>query len=69
MDYSGKNAVKKYVQDNRKDLMKLIRQDDTFFRALAIAMLLEGGEEVDIEMAKRELELLSELDGDYDDLY
>lgn len=41
MDYFSTNAVKKYVQDNQKNLMKLIGQEYPSLRALAIALLFE----------------------------
>lgn len=69
MDYSDSTAAQKYVKENRKELMKLIRHEDTFIRALGFAVLLEGGDEMDTEMVKRELELLQKLDDEYDDLY
>lgn len=69
MEYSGSTAARQYVKENRKDLMKLIRHEDTFIRALGFAILLEGGDQMDIEMVKRELELLQKLDEEYDDLY
>ena len=69
MEYSGSEAARQYVKENRQDLMKLIRHEDTFIRALGFAILLEGGDQIDAEMVKRELELLQKIDDEYDDLY
>lgn len=69
MDYSNSTAAQEYVKENRKDLIKLIRHEDTFIRALGFAILLEGGDKMETEMVKRELELLQKLGDDYDDLY
>lgn len=66
MEYSDSAVVRKYVKENRKDVMKMIRHEDTFLRALGLAVLFEGGEEADIEMVKRELELLEEVGDDFD---
>lgn len=69
MEYSGQQKVRQYVKENREDLMKLVRHEETFLRALAFALLLEAGDDVDVKMAKRELELLEELDEEYDALF
>jgi len=37
--------------------MRLIRHEDSFIRALGFAILLEGGDEMAIELVKQELEL------------
>lgn len=66
MTYSDSAAVRTYVKENREDVMKLIRNEDTFLRALGFAVLFEGGDQTDIEMVKRELELLEEVGDDYD---
>lgn len=50
-----------YVQENRDDLMLLIQHGDEFIRTCALAVLIKGGDEADIEKAKRELELLQEV--------
>lgn len=59
-------AVGAFVRENRDEIMRLIRSDDTFLRAMGFAVLLTGGDEADVELVKRELELLQELDGEYD---
>lgn len=46
-----------YVQENRDLLVHLLMHgDDPFVRALAIAALIEYGNQVDIEDVQRELE-------------
>ncbi|MCL9815291.1 hypothetical protein [Natranaeroarchaeum aerophilus] len=68
VDYNSSTA-REYVKENRKELIKLIKHDDAFIRTLGLAVLIEAGDEGDIELAKRELELLQKLDDRYDDLY
>lgn len=68
VDYTSSTA-REYVKENRKELIKLIKHDDAFIRTLGLAVLIEAGDEGDIELAKRELELLQKLDDRYDDLY
>lgn len=69
MEYSDSVSLRKYVKENREELMKLVRHGDPFIRTLGLAALLEGGDKVDLKMAKRELELIEEIEGEYDDLY
>lgn len=66
MEYSDSAVVRKYVEENRKDVLKMIRHEDTFMRALGLAVLYEGGEKADIEIVKRELELLEEVGDEFD---
>lgn len=65
MEYSDSVAVAEYLEENREDVMKMIRHEDSFLRALGFAVLLEGGTTSDIEMTKRELELLEEVGDEY----
>jgi hypothetical protein len=55
----------KYVQENRDDLMYILKNGDRTLRVLALAVLLEGGREADIELVERELELLQEVDDEW----
>lgn len=66
MDYSGSAEVQKYLSENREDVMKMIRNEDEFLRALGFAILLEGGNKADTELVKRELEMIENLDEEYD---
>ena len=52
--------AQEYVQENRDDLMYLLKNGDETVRALAIAVLLKGGREGDVELVERELELYQE---------
>ena len=47
--------------------MEVLLNGDRTLRALAIAILLEGGDDPDIDLVKRELELFEELDEEYRD--
>lgn len=51
----------RYVQENREDLLYIMLNGDRTARALAMAVLVEGGESADIELVERELELMKEL--------
>ena len=53
-----------YVQEHRDDLMYLLRRGDPTIRALALYVLLEGGERNDWELVEREVELAQELGED-----
>lgn len=57
--------AQEYVKDHRDDLMFLLRNGDRTTRALAIAVLLEGGRDVDLELVERELELAQEVDEEW----
>lgn len=59
------DTMREYVKHNRDDLAHIVRfSDDTYLRAVAAALLTEGGEDPDIEQVKRELELALEVLGD-----
>lgn len=51
-----------FVSEHREDLMEILLNGDRTLRALAIAILLEGGDKADVDLVKRELELFEELD-------
>lgn len=50
-----------YLQNNRGDLMKLLKHGDPTLRALAIAVLLEAGTEAEIEEVQEELDLYKRI--------
>jgi hypothetical protein len=54
--------TQRYVRDNRDEILKMLKNGDQTLRVLAIAVLLEGGANEDIEKVRRELELLEEVD-------
>lgn len=58
-------AVTQYVQDSREDLMYLLKNGDRTTRMLALAVLLEGGQEADVALVEKELELLQEVDDEW----
>jgi hypothetical protein len=66
MEYSDSAVVREYIKENREDVLKMIQHEDTFLRALGFAVLFEGGDKTDIEMVKREMELLEEVEEDFD---
>jgi hypothetical protein len=52
-----------YVRNNRDTLVRIIKHgNDDFVRSLALAALVEFGEDPDIEKVRRELEKAAELD-------
>jgi hypothetical protein len=59
---SPPSGPKEFVDEHREELMEILLNGDRTLRALAIAILLEGGDDPDIELVKRELELFEELD-------
>jgi len=52
----------RYVDEHRDRLLNLIRHGDPFIRTLALATLVQGGGEGDIQVARQKLDLLAELD-------
>ena len=62
MTESSSTNATEFVNKNRQELMEVLLSGDKTLRALAIAILLEGGDDSDIELVKRELELFEELD-------
>lgn len=58
---SGKITPEEFVEQNRDELMEVLLHGDETLRAIAIAILLEGGKESDISMIKRELDLYQDL--------
>jgi hypothetical protein len=56
------SEAEEFVKNNREELMEVLLNGDRTLRALAIAILLEGGDGADVELVKRELELYEELD-------
>jgi hypothetical protein len=56
------SGAEEFVKENREELMEVLLNGDRTLRALAIAILLEGGDDADIDLVKRELELYEELD-------
>jgi hypothetical protein len=59
---SPPSSPEEFVRENREELMEILLNGDRTLRALAIAILLEGGDDADINLVKRELELYEELD-------
>lgn len=51
-----------FVSEHREELMEILLNGDRTLRAIAIAILIEGGDDPDIDLVKRELELFEELD-------
>jgi len=53
-----------YVRQNRQDLVEILKHGtDPFARALALAALVEFGDEPDIERVRHELEQAVQLEG------
>lgn len=59
---SPPDGPREFVKENREELMEILLSGDRTVRAMAIAILLEGGDDADIDLVKRELELYEELD-------
>ena len=53
--------AREYLQNNRDDLMTLLKHGDPTLRALAIAVLLECGTEAEIEDVQDELDLYKRI--------
>jgi len=53
------NAVREYVEENRDTLTRILRHGNEEARAYALALLLNGGTETDVEQVKRELDELA----------
>jgi hypothetical protein len=54
---SSTPSVDEYVRDNREDLIWILRHgDDLTIRALALAVLLQGGDDPDVDLVIEELE-------------
>jgi len=53
-----------YVRNNREALVEIIKHgNDPFIRSLALAALVEYGDDPDIEKVRRELERVAESKG------
>lgn len=52
---------KEYVREHREDLLFLIRNGDPTIRAMALAVLIEGGGRASLETVEREIQLAKEL--------
>jgi hypothetical protein len=52
---------REYVKEHRDDLVFLIRNGDSTVRALALAVLIEGGGRASLETIERELQLAKQL--------
>jgi len=63
-DLDPLTGPQRYVQQNRDDLITLIKHGDPFIRTLALTILYESGQEADIDRVIYEPELLKELDDD-----
>lgn len=50
------DPVGKYVEENRETLARILRHGNEEARAYALALLLRGGTERDVEQVKRELD-------------
>ncbi|MBB6647911.1 hypothetical protein [Halobellus ruber] len=59
---SPSSSPEEFVDEHREELMEILLNGDRTLRALAIAILLEGGDDPDIDLVKRELELFEDLD-------
>lgn len=60
-DKSSEITAEEFVDQNRDELMEILLHGDETLRAIAIAILLEGGQESDIAVVKRELDLYQDL--------
>lgn len=53
-----------YVRENRETLIRIVMHgDDEFVRALALAALVEYGDDPELHTVKRELEKMTERGG------
>lgn len=53
-----------YVRENRETLVEILKHgNDDFVRALALAALVEYGDEPDREAVRRELDQIEQLEG------
>lgn len=64
---SPPDGPREFVKENREELMEILLNGDRTVRAMAIAILLEGGDDADIDLVKRELELYEKLDEEVQD--
>jgi len=56
------SPAQEFVQENRDGLMYLLKNGDETVRALVIAVLLQAGDDADVQLVERELELYQEVD-------
>lgn len=54
----------RYVEEHREDLIYLLRNGDATIRALALYVLLEGGDANDWKLIEREVQLAQEIGED-----
>lgn len=59
---SSPSNPEEFVSEHRDELMEVLLTGDRTLRTLAIAILLEGGNQTDVALVKRELELFEQLD-------
>lgn len=61
---SSADGPEAYVREHRDTLVEILKHgNDDFVRALALAALVEFGEDPDIEAVKRDLERAAQLEG------
>jgi len=53
-----------YVDEHQEELRALVRNGDPFIRTLALAVLIRGGGQVDLELVEKEIQLAQKLDED-----
>ena len=53
-----------YVDEHQEELRALVRNGDPFIRTLALAVLIRGGGQADLELVKKEIQLAQKLDED-----
>ena len=54
--------LRTYVDEHEQELRGLVRNGDPFIRTLALAVLIRGGGQADLELVEKEVQLAQELD-------
>ncbi|WP_137288600.1 hypothetical protein [Natronorubrum halophilum] len=64
MSQSASASPNNYVRENKETLVEIIKHgDDEFVRAMALAALVEFGDDPDLNTLRRELERMTERGG------
>ena len=64
MKNEASGALVDYVDKNHDDIMYFLMNGDKTMRALALAALIKGGSENDIELVEKELKLAKKVYGE-----
>jgi len=58
------SSPRAYVREHRSDLLYLLKNGEPYVRALALYVLIKGGQDADWELVEREVQLAQELGDD-----